>query len=70
LTDPANPFNELILTATTFDTANSSTIYDHVNIESTVSTPEPGSFALVALGAACVGLGGLRRKMGARRLHK
>ena len=70
LTDPANPFNELILTATTFETANSFTVYDHVNIASTSSAPEPGGFTLMALGAACIGLGRFRRKICAGRLHR
>jgi hypothetical protein len=64
LANPTNPFNELILSATTFDTANSFTTYDHVNIESTSSTPEPGGFALMALGAACIGLGKIGRRLG------
>ena len=50
LTDPANSFNELVLSGTTFETAGSFTNFDYVSITGT-STPEPSS--------AVIGLSGL-----------
>ncbi len=64
LDNPSDPFNELVLSGTTFLTASSYADYSFVTIQSTA--PEPGSMLPVLLCAAGMAVFRRRRAMSSR----
>lgn len=56
LSNPSDPYNELLLGGVTWQNVGSYTDYDFVNIKATTPAAEPGSLLLLGCGFAALGL--------------